>query len=222
MNNHGENIKILILSMIKNVIFDWTGVINNNLQASTFSINYILKHFGGRELSWEEIRDNWIQPYPLFYEKIVPGIPLAEEQELYKLAYPVATKKFPPRAFPGMVELLKELKKAKVKVIVISSDHPEHLFQEVEDYGLNGIFDEVYTNVVDKKEGLKGIMTKHNFQPDNTIFIGDSHHEIDTGKSVGMMTGAVTWGFQNEEDLIAANPNYIIRNVEELKKAILK
>src|SRR3989339_1526188 len=197
--------------MIKNVIFDWTGVINDNLKASAFSINFIFQHFGIKELSWEEMKKEWIQPYPLFYKKFIPHVSIEKEQELYKLAYPIAKEKFPSQAFPGMVELLKKFKEAKIKMIIISSDHPEHLFEEVEDYGLNGIFDELYTDVIDKQKGLQEIMIKHDFHKNDTIFIGDTHHEIDAGRSVGMMTGSVTWGFQNEGRLLEAKPDFIFK-----------
>ena len=207
--------------MIKNIIFDWSGVINDNVETCLIAINYIFKHFGVSPITKEQMKKEWVQPYMLFYEKYISNINLTEEQELYKIAYPEAKKTIPTSCFPGMKQTLEKLKNAGIQMIIISSDHPDHLFDEMEDYGLNGIFTETYTDVVDKREGLKENLKKHGFNRDDTIFIGDTHHEIDSGKSVGMLTGAVTWGFQNEKQLKEAGPNYIFHNPEELENVIL-
>lgn len=207
--------------MIKNIIFDWSGVINDNVLTGLTAINYILKHFGVKEITAEEMKREWIQPYPLFYEKFVPNLTLEKEQELYKIAYPDAKKIVPTRCYPGMESVLKKFKDNGINMIIISSDLPDHLFGEMEDYGLNGIFSDVYSDVVDKRKGLNEILAKHGFTREETIFIGDTHHEIDSGMSVGMITGAVTWGFQNEDDLKKVNPDYIFHNPPELEKIIL-
>lgn len=207
--------------MIKNIIFDWTGVINNNLQASLAAMNFIFNNFGVTAISLNEMKKEWVHPYPLFYEKFVPGISLEKEQELYKIGYSEAKKIMPTSCFVGMKEVLKKIKEAGVQMIIISSDHPEHLFTEMENYGLNGLFVEVYTNVVDKSKGLKDVLAKHGFNHNNSVFIGDTCHEIEAGKSVNMLTGAVTWGVQNEKELKEAKPDFIWHNPEELEKSIL-
>lgn len=207
--------------MIKNIIFDWSGVINDNVGTCLAAINYIFKQYGVQEISLEEMKREWKQPYILFYQKYIPNIKLEEEQELYKIVYPEARKICPTRCYPGMRETLKKFKATGVNMIIVSSDFPFHLFDEMEQYGLNGIFSETYTDVPDKRKGLREILEKHGFNHDDTIFIGDSHHEVDSGKSVGILTGAVTWGFQNEDSLKKVGPNYIFHTPDELEKAIL-
>jgi len=207
--------------MIKNIIFDWTGVINDNMPASLYAMNYIFKYYGAREITVEEMKREMIMPYPLFYEKFVPGIKLEKLQELYKIGYPEGRKIYPTHCFPNMDKTLKKFKEAGINMIIISSDHTSHLFEEMENYGLNGFFSEIYGDVVNKKVGLKEILAKHGFNHDDTIFIGDTCHEIDSGKSVGILTGAVTWGFQNEDSLRNAKPDFVWHNPEELEKTIL-
>ena len=208
--------------MIKNIIFDWTGVINNNIQTANTAINLMFKSQNVSAISVEEMKREWIQPYMLFYNKYVPAMGIEEEQELYRLAYNTAKQMYPPKIFSGMLEAITRFKVNNIKMIIISSDIGLHLFEEIENYGLNGMFDEVFTDVHDKRVGLKDILKKFNFDASDSIFIGDTIHEVESGKSVGILTGAVTWGFQNEEDLKNALPDYIFHNVAEMEKTILE
>ncbi len=53
--------------MIKNIIFDWSGVINDSTENNRLIANEILKKFGSREISLQEFRETWEQPYINFY-----------------------------------------------------------------------------------------------------------------------------------------------------------
>jgi phosphoglycolate phosphatase-like HAD superfamily hydrolase len=55
----------------------------------------------------------------------------------------------------------------------------------------------------------------------NTYFVGDSNHEIEVSKAVGINSIAVTWGFLSEAKLRANNPNYVVNGVSDLEKIIL-
>ena len=60
------------------------------------------------------------------------------------------------------------------------------------------------------------IVTKNSLNKDDTVFIGDSNHEIEVGKKLGIKTVAVTWGFNSENKLKSHNPDFIAHNSEEL------
>ena len=87
--------------MIKNIIFDWSGVVNDNILATCSAINFIFAKHGVPSMTVAEVKENWIQPYMLFYEKIIPGLNLEEEKELFYLGYAEAVKINPPTAFAG-------------------------------------------------------------------------------------------------------------------------
>jgi pyrophosphatase PpaX len=44
--------------------------------------------------------------------------------------------------------------------------------------------------------------------PDEALFIGDSHHDIEAGRRAGVTTVAVTWGPFSREKLAAAKPDH--------------
>ena len=55
---------------------------------------------------------------------------------------------------------------------------------------------------------------------DGSMIVGDMPVDIKTGKNSGIITCAVTYGVGKKEDIIKAQPDYIINNLIELKEII--
>lgn len=206
--------------MFKNIIFDWSGVINDN-QLTTFKVvNKTFNYFKLPVISYKEFRREWEQPYMLFYNKYLPDLTLTDENRVYKLVYHELVKYFPPTPYPGIVELINECNKDK-ELFIVSSNNKDSLLKEINDFGLKNVFNEVVASVHDKEDGLRSVVVNHHLELDKTIFIGDTAHEVEVGKKVGIKTGAVTWGIHSKARLKQANPNYLINNLKELEAIIL-
>lgn len=204
--------------MIKNIIFDWSGVINDSVKNHLCVVNEMFKELGAKEISLEEMKENWVQPYMLFYNKFLPN--LTHEKE--EIAYKKAILKCPKgKVYPGIVNLLKNFKEKGIKMVILSSDLPETLFSEMKSFGLEGVFIDVVTHIYHKLNDIQELIKRNNFKKEETIFIGDSNHEIEEGKNVGIKTGAVTWGYCTKAKLESLKPDFLINNLEELKTAIL-
>lgn len=204
--------------MIDNIIFDWSGVIKDCVLSHLVITNKIFKQFGGKEISLDEFREEWRQPFMLFYKKYLPNITIEQEQLAYRKAILEGPK---AEQYKNISNLIKKIKRAGKKVMVVSSDDPETILPEIKSFGLEGIFDEVVFGLQDKEEVCRKIMDKNNFDKEQTIFIGDSNHEIEVGKKIGIKTGAVTWGFNSEERLKSENPDFVFHDLEELEKVVL-
>lgn len=208
--------------MIKNIIFDWSGVIGDDFQAVYHTAMALFEKHGVKKISFQEFLREWVQPHMVFYNKYMPGLDMATETVLYKAAYDIMAKKYPPKIFPGVKEVLKKFKKAGIDMIMISSNIKKHLLSDVEKAGLQGIFSEINSEVHDKAEDIRETIARNNFNPEETIFIGDTTNEVEAGKSGGTKTGAVIWGYNSEDKLKAANPDFIIHDLKELEEIILK
>ncbi len=205
--------------MIKNIIFDWSGVINDSVNNHLFIVNEIFKKFNIKEINLNELRENWEQPYMFFYNKYLPNLTLNDEQ----IAYKQAVKKCPENnPFPGMVDLLKKFKREGIKMAILSSDFQETILSEIKSFGLDNLFVDIVTGMHDKNKSLIAMLKRNNFDKKETVFVGDSNHEIEVGKNVGIKTASVTWGFSPEKKLSNLNPDFIIHNLSELKSLILK
>lgn len=153
-------------------------------------------------------------------DKCHPGVSLEEEQRVY---YEVIADPECPKSssYGGIVDLIKKFNNENIKMVVLSSDPPETLLPELKEYNLEGIFSEVLYKIHDKAESIHELIERNNFVKDETVFIGDSNHEVEVGKLAGIKTMAVTWGFCTEEKLKSTNPDFIVHNLKELENIIL-
>jgi len=213
--------------MIKNVILDWSGVINDDLVTVYKSIMVIFHKSGAKELSLEEFKREWEQPHMRFYNKYGMFTDsdekknIEEEIALYRASYNSVLAQYPIKPFPYIKNTLQKFKRAGIKMIIISSNLRETLLSDIEEFGLQGIFSEINSDVHDKAADIKETIQRNGFNPVETIFVGDTPHEVSAGKSAGTKTAAVTWGFSSEEKLKAANPDFIAHSLAELESIIL-
>ncbi|WP_243298045.1 pyrophosphatase PpaX [Bacillus litorisediminis] len=57
-------------------------------------------------------------------------------------------------------------------------------------------------------------------KPENTIMVGDNHHDILGGKNAGTMTAAVAWSVKGEDYLAQFKPDYMLQNMKDLLKIL--
>ena len=69
-------------------------------------------------------------------------------------------------------------------------------------------------------EIINYIMKKLNVQKEDAVIIGDSKSDILTGKNAKIDTIAVTYGYDTTENLLKAEPTYIIDKFEKLLEII--
>jgi phosphoglycolate phosphatase len=62
------------------------------------------------------------------------------------------------------------------------------------------------------------IMDEFKTPRDLTLMVGDGTTDIRAGKAAGVITCSVTYGFRPEEELRAVGPDYLVRDLAELKE----
>ena len=85
-------------------------------------------------------------------------------------------------------------------MVVLSSDSEETILPEIKKFNLENVFNELAVNVHDKSEVIEDLIENNNFRKKETVFIGDTNHEIEVGKKAGIKTVAVTWGLFQKID----------------------
>lgn len=192
-------------------------MIKDSAEDHLFAVNKVLQSFGAEQITLEELKEEWARPHMLFYNKYLPTLSNEQQTVVYKKAILERI----PKAYQNVSELIKELRANDIKMVVVSSDLIETVTSELAAFGLDGMFLEVVSHVYDKTESVKRLINKYNFNKTETAIIGDSNHEIEVGKLVGISTVAVTWGFTSEARLVLNNPDFIIHNLRELKDLLI-
>lgn len=204
--------------MIKNVVFDWSGVINDNVDDVLRAINGMYGELGEVQITKSELRDRWIQPYMKFHRLYYPKLTLAKQKKLYSKYILIQNTN---KCLTGITKLIRNLKRNRMRLFILSGDQPHTLFKELKGYKLENYFEKIYCDFHDKETVVKELIKKNHLVSEETVFIGDSNHEIEIGKKVGAITIAVSWGFSSIERLRKSEPDFIVQDCKELTNVIL-
>lgn len=198
----------------RNIIFDWSGVISNDISIVLHTYNEMFSIYDKPSLTSSEFQDIFELPYENFCRKILgDNINLFELQEHFRRIY--IKNNFAPTIIPGVEEVLDTLKNNNIRMTVLSS----HSFVSKEArrfFPGKNYFIKIFEDVPDKTKYIHILMEELNFDPATTFYIGDMVHDIHTGKQAGVKTVGITTGYQSKDVLSRANPDYILDNLHEL------
>jgi phosphoglycolate phosphatase len=204
--------------MFKNIIFDWSGTLNDEIHTSYAANMLLFKKFGGPLLTFEQYKEEFELPYMNWYNKYFPNI----EQKKVNDAYIEALNYVPkPNCFPWAERLLTDLRTKGDTMAILSALQSVTLRQLIKEHRMEHYFLKVIGGIQDKRHAIKDLLAECNFVPEETVFVGDMVHDVDAGKVAGITTFAVTWGYDSRTKLMKANPDKIVDDISELRSLLL-
>jgi phosphoglycolate phosphatase len=125
------------------------------------------------------------------------------------------------RPFTGIPSLLDELAKRGNLVAVLSNkpDHAtRHIVDELFPTGPFAMVRGARDGVPLKPDpaALSAMISDLGATPERTAFIGDTAVDMQTGINADLLTIGVTWGFRDEDELLAAGADHVIDSPLEL------
>jgi phosphoglycolate phosphatase-like HAD superfamily hydrolase len=160
--------------------------------------------------------------------------PESDEEEIREMMTDVAMiqnqshlKKY-VRAAPGATRVLKKIKDAGHKNIILSNSHPDHILPLVRIVGIESLIDHVYAidrhythkkldPVVEKTKVLKRLIKEYGLMEGQLIAIGDSESDI----ASGVAAAAITYQFMRQGFPIRkTNADYKIHDFSEILREI--
>jgi len=203
----------------KAFIFDWSGTLSNNFNCFCRVCNLIFQDLGKEPISKREIKLNFTLPYMKFWNKYIPDLAKEKEQELYEKYIHKAGE---PKLFKQVDQIIKDLYSQGYKIFILSSDPISKLMPEIEKSGLSFFLEKVIGDIHEKGEVIASLVNEFNLDQKNTFYVGDTSGDIAAGKSAGVKTVGISWGFQHKKVLAASRPDFLIDDIVEIKDIVLK
>ena len=193
---------------IKLVIFDLDGTLIDSRLDLVHSVNAALRYIGRPELPDEVIASYVGDGAPVLIQRALGG-DLVEEAVVRKgleffLSYYREHKLDHTTVYAGIPESLAAIQGSqngmRRKMAVLSNKPVNPSRAIVEAVGLGTFFSQVYggNSFETKKpdpEGALQLVAEHKVEPEQTVIVGDSHIDIETGKNAGLYTVGVNYGF---------------------------
>lgn len=206
--------------MIRNIIFDWSGTLVDDLPAVLKASNYVLTQSGRPAMSLEQFRAEFQLPFTSFYDRHTPDVPMEKLEAWFHAEFRVSQDTVVE--LPHARKFLEFCRAKKLRTFLLSTVHADHFKVQCDVTGFDVFLDRPYTDVWDKREKIHEILRENNLKPDETIFIGDMEHDIATAKHGGIHSCAVLTGYNTVEQLRLAQPDLIVEHLGELQQVLMK
>ena len=128
--------------------------------------------------------------------------------------------------YDGMRDLLEELYRTGVKLILATSKPTEFSRQIIERYGVLNCFEDICGSSMDNSRTSKGDVIRYALEknrisdPSSVIMVGDRIYDVIGARENEIESIAVLYGYGSREEVEGCSPNYIARNIPELREIL--
>jgi phosphoglycolate phosphatase len=111
----------------------------------------------------------------------------------------------------GMPELLAELKQRGHQLMILSSNGEGNIRAFLKRHGMEDQVAAVFggSSIFGKARKMRALMKQARLRPEQLVYVGDEHRDIEACKEVGVRVIAVRWGTDSESRLRDASPDFI-------------
>lgn len=207
------------------VIFDLDGTLLNTIADLAAATNYALMQFGYPSHETDEYRYFVGNGINKLFERALPEGERSQENVMK------IRSKFVPyynmhnadmsSPYPGIEMLLASLRRKGIQLAVASNKYQEATSKLIKRY-----FPDIdFTAVFGQREGvpakpdpqvIEEIVRMAKVSKAETVYIGDSGVDMETGKNAGVTTIGASWGFRPRAELESWQPDFIAGNSEDV------
>lgn len=213
----------------KYLLFDLDGTLTDPKEGITTSVQYALRAFGIEEPDLDKLtpfigpplRESFMDFYGFSEEQAEEAV--AKYREWFN-----PTGIFQNMIYPGIKEMLEELKD-KGKILAVASSKPQVFVERIlHHFGIYDCFDVIVGSELDGtrnskeevvEEALKRLGKADRFR---AVMVGDRKFDIAGGKEHGLVTVGVAFGYAEEGELEEAGADYVVDTVEELGRLLAR
>ncbi len=199
---------------IKTIIWDWNGTLLNDADYCVYCMNKVLRKRNIPVINLEQYRVHFTFPVKDYYEAI--GFDFEKED------FEVPAMEFINEYYENLIkanlhvcvfDILDYFKSQGYTQLVLSAMEHKNLIKSLTDKGIINYFEDIqgindhYAH--SKLDMGKNLMQQLNVDPNTTIMVGDTTHDLEVAAGLGIECILVSTGHQSEERLFKATPNVI-------------
>lgn len=209
------------------VIFDFDGTLADTVPTITSTAREVLAHHGLTDEAMGDLTRLVGPPFPQAYEWVY-GFSAEEAAQItaeYRAIYnEIGAAAWP--LFPGAREMLERVRAAGRLLAVASSKQMRLIERALSDDGIAGLFDVALGKTSDaegdKVSLIRRAMEELGVGPDETVMVGDRHHDVEAAAACGVPCVGVTYGGAGDPgELEDAGACALAHTVEELADVLL-
>jgi len=202
------------------VLFDLDGTLIDSGEGILTCAELALRHFNLPIPTPEEMR-TFVGP-PLRDSFARFGCTLEQVQEairVYRARY-TTVGKFEGFVYPGIAELLAQLKADGCRLFVATSKPEGTSVEILEHFGLAHYFEKIAGAALDKSRATKAEVIAYLLDEvgslDGALMVGDTAYDVLGAADHDIPCAGVSWGYGTVESMEQANAACIVRSTEEL------
>jgi phosphoglycolate phosphatase-like HAD superfamily hydrolase/ADP-ribose pyrophosphatase YjhB (NUDIX family) len=204
--------------VIRNIIFDWSGTLVDDLPAVLAATNFVFAECGVEKMTLDTFRAEFCLPFTHFYERFLPGIPIARLEKSFHSHFGLVQDEV--TELPHARDFLLFCRKHKIRTFLLSTVSEPYFKRQSAANGFDKFIDRPYLGVWDKRAKIAELLAENQLEATETIFIGDMQHDIDTAKHGGIGSCAVLTGYNRLHQLRASEPDVIVEHLRELREIL--
>jgi len=215
------------MSQLQTVLFDLDGTLIDSIRLILDSYHHTLTQHNLPARSDEE----WLRGVgtPL-HVQFSPWHDTPEMLEAMIATYREFNLKHHDRmvtVYPGVVEAVREIKSAGIQTGLVTSKNRQGALRGLALVGLEALMDvmvcaDEVNNPKPHPEPVEKAVTLLGMDPARTVYVGDSIHDMHSGRAAGVKTAAALWGPFGRSHLESARPDYWLEKPEDLVSLMIK
>lgn len=184
------------------VIWDWNGTILNDIELMIEVIGEILDEHGLPRINRQHYCELFGFPIKNYYQTLgfdFEKVPFERLSEKFMAGYRRGLQN--TQLHSGMVDLLDSLQQSKISQSILSAAQESYLEEQLKHFGIRHYFDHVYGlkdhHAASKLERGRELMAEARLPIESTILIGDTDHDLEVGKALGVEVLLLADGHQS-------------------------
>jgi len=206
---------------MKYVIFDFNGTVLDDVDVCLKAENHTIEHFGLKRdpLTRDEYLHIFTFPVKDYYERVGFNWNEFSYEEVGRYWFDwYCALKNEYRLHEGVIELLKENRSKGLKNILLSASSLVELKKQLEELNIAEYFDEVLGlgNIYAGSKEDIALDWINDKDKDECIMLGDSLHDLEVAKAMGVKCILIARGHQ-ARDILTANWEDVVDDITEVK-----